>query len=178
MSRYGTSGNLAIRFCPTIGDMEAPTVAEVTAGVDLSMYVTRDGLKTPATANTVDASVIGSAFTPQAPGTYGGDALTLTCHRGSKGSPTGDDLAWSTFVRNTPGFMVIARTGWGQSVTTGLGDPENDPTAADRVEVYPVMVASRAMADTAENQTSRFDATLTISADPALDATIVAGTGG
>lgn len=178
MSRYGTSGNLGLYFVPTIADMASPTVTEITAGVDLQAYVTRDGIKTPATANTVDASVVGSAFTPQAPGTYGGDALTLTCQRGSKGGVGGDDLAWSTFIRNTPGFVVIARSGWSQSVTTGLGDPTSTPAAGDRVEVYPVMVASRAMADTAENQTSRFDATLTISADPNLDATVAAGGGG
>jgi hypothetical protein len=175
MPRYGTSGQLGIRFCPTVVDPTAPTVAEVTAGTDLSGYVTRDGVKTPASGNTLDASAIGSAFNATAPGTYGGDAGTLTCQRGSKGGTTGDDKAWSSLARGTIGFLVVARTGFGQDATTGLGTPAGTPTTADRVEVYPVTVISRAMSDTADNQTSRFEASLAFTADPAMDAAIVAG---
>lgn len=175
MSRYGTSGQLGLYFVPTIADIEAPTVTEIAAGVDLQGFVTRDGIKTPASGNTVDSSVVGSAFTSTVPGTYGGDAASLTCHRDSKGT---DDTAWSTFPQGTQGFLVVARSGWHQSVTTGLGDPQGTPTVADRVEVYPVAVLTRAMADTAENQTSRFDVQLPITAPPALDAVVAAGSGG
>lgn len=169
MSRYGTSGQLGLYFVPTIASIAAPTVTEISAGVNLATYVTRDGIKTPASGNTVDSSVVGSAYTPQVPGTYGGDAISLTCHRGSKGGVGGDDIAWSTFVRGTQGFIVIARSGWAQSSTTGLGTPSGTPTLADRCEVYPASVLTRAMADTAENQTSRFDVTLTVVADPNLE---------
>lgn len=175
MSRYGTSGQLGIMFVPTIASIAAPTVTELGAGTDLSTYLTRDGLKTPASGNTVDSSVIASAYTPQVPGTYGGDAVSLTCQRGSKGGVGGDDTAWSTLIRGTQGFLVVARSGWAQDATTGLGTPGGTPTVADRCEVYPVSVLTRAMADTAENQTSRFDATLTVTADPNLDAVVAAG---
>lgn len=175
MSRYGTSGQLGIKFVPAIADISAPTVTELGAGTDLSAYVTRDGIKTPASGNTVDSSVIASAYTPQVPGTYGGDAVTLTCQRGSKGGEGGDDLAWETLTRGTQGFLAVARSGWAQNSTTGLGTPGGTPTLADRCEIYPASVLTRAMADTAENQTSRFDATLTVVADPDLDAVVAAG---
>lgn len=174
MPRYGTSGQLGLYFVPTIASIAAPTATEISAGKDLSAYITRDGLKTPSTANTVDSSVIASAFTATVPGTYGGDAITLTCQRGSKGGTSGDDLAWSTLTRGTQGYLVIARSGWAQDTVTGLGTPSGTPTLADRCEVYPVSVLTRAMADTAENQTSRFDATLTVTADPAMDAAVAA----
>jgi hypothetical protein len=175
MSRYGTSGQLGLYFVPTIADITAPTVTEITAGVDLQNFVTRDGVKTPNTGNTVDSSTVGNRFTTTVPGTTGGDAATLTCHRDSKGT---DDTAWTTFTEGSQGFLAVARAGWAQSVTTGLGDPAALPVEGDRCEIYPVAVLTRAMADTAENQTSRFDAQLPITAPPALDAVVAGASGG
>ncbi|MCA1218701.1 phage tail tube protein [Streptomyces sp. 8L] len=175
MSRYGTSGKLGIYFLPVCADMSAPTVEEITAGVSLHNYVTRDGLKTPNSGNTVDSSVVGSDFTTTVGGTRGGDAATLTCQRDSLGSA---DLAWATLTDGSVGFIAVARPGWNQSVTTGIGSPEATPKAGDRCEVYSVEVLTRAMADIAENQTSRFDAQLPITAPPALDAVVAAAPSG
>jgi hypothetical protein len=174
MPRYSPTGKIGIVLAPSVADITAPTIAEITAGTNLSSYVTRDGLKTPATGNTIDASDIASLFNSTAPGTYGGDAAELMCHRGSKGGGTGDDKAWTALARGTIGFLIVARTGFAQNATTGLGTPSATAVAADRVEVYPVTVISRAMADTADNETSKFSATLAITAEPADDAAVAA----
>lgn len=172
MPRYGSTGRIAIVFVPTIAVPSAPTVVEITAGVRLSDYVTRDGLKTPSSGNTIDAADIGSAFNKTAAGTYGGDAAELMCHRDSKSA---SDIAWSTLERGTIGFLVVGRSGLAQNATTGLGTKDGVATVADRVEVYPVTVIARAEADTADNATDKFTASLAITGEPEQDAAVVAG---
>ncbi|MDT0477401.1 hypothetical protein RM863_35295 [Streptomyces sp. DSM 41014] len=169
MARYGTTGRIAIYFAPTIASMAAPKVSEISAGVNLSDYVTRDGLKTPSSGNTIDAADIGSRFNKTAPGTYGGDAAEITAHRDSKSTT---DLAWSTLPQDAIGFLIVARQGFAQSVTTGLGTKAGTPTVADRCEVYPVTVISRAANDTGDNETSKFTASLAITGEPAQDAVV------
>ncbi|MEU5091722.1 hypothetical protein [Streptomyces sp. NPDC021356] len=172
MARFGSTGRIAIIFAPTVVNPKAPSIAEITAGVNLSDYVTRDGLKTPSSGNTIDAADIGSRFNKTAPGTYGGDAAELTAHRDSKSTT---DLAWTTLTQDTAGFLIVARSGLGQDATTGLGTKLGPAKAADRVEVYPVTVISRAMADTGDNETAKFTASLAITGEPAQDAVVAAG---
>lgn len=172
MPRYGSTGRIAIVFVPTIAIPATPTITEITAGTKLSDYVTRDGLKTPSSGNTIDASDIGSRFNKTAAGTYGGDAAELMCHRESKAAA---DIAWTTLAQDTSGFLVVARAGLGQNMTTGLGTKDGTATAGDRVEVYPVTVISRAEADTADNATDKFTASLAITGEPEQDAAVIAG---
>ena len=171
MARIQPTGTIAIQFVPTVADKTAPTVTELGAGTDLTPFVTRDGLKTPATGNTVDISDVSDLFNSTAPGSYGGDAAELTCYRDTKESA---DLAWTTLPRGTTGFLVVARSGFGQDSETGMGSNDGTPTAGDRCEVYPVTVISRAMNDTADNEASKFTCSLAITAPPADDASVAA----
>lgn len=172
MPRYGTTGRIAVLWATTLADPDSPTVAECTAAVNLTSYMTRDGLKTPATGNTIDASDAASRFNKTAPGTYGGDAGSFKGHRDSKAA---SDLAWTTLDQDTIGFLMVFRSGLGQNATTGLGTPTGTAAAGDRCEVYPATVISRAEEDTAENQTDQFTATLAFTAEPIMDAAVVAG---
>ncbi|MEU9400540.1 hypothetical protein [Streptomyces sp. NPDC048242] len=172
MPRYGTTGRIAIVFAPSVANPAAPTIAEIAAGVNLSDYVTRDGVKTPSSGNTIDASDIGSRFNKTAPGTYGGDAAELTAHRDSKGA---DDLAWTTLPQDAIGFLIVARAGFDQQTATGLGTKDGVAKAGDRCEVLAVTVISRAMNDTGDNETSKFTASLAITAEPEQDAVVAAG---
>lgn len=166
MARYQPTGLAGVVFTTaTLASAMAPTAAEINAGTDLQSYILRDGLDTPASGNTVDASDLSSLFNAQAAGTYGGDALELVCHRGSIRAGT-DDVAWTTLARGTSGYLFVARTGWAQNSTTGLGTPAGTATAADRCEVYQVTVITRAMLKTADNETSRFSAMLAIVSAP------------
>ncbi|MFJ1650106.1 hypothetical protein ACIOC2_01560 [Streptomyces sp. NPDC088337] len=172
MPRYGTTGRIAIVLAPTVVDPKAPTIAEIAAGVNISDYVTRDGLKTPSSGNTIDASDIGSRYNKQAPGTYGGDAAEITAHRDSKGT---DDKAWDALAQDTIACLIVARAGFGQSPTTGLGTKDAEALAGDRCETYPITVISRAPNDTGDNETSKFTASLAITGEPEQDAVVAAG---
>lgn len=172
MARYGTTGRIAIIWVPTVADPAEPTVTEITAGTNLSDHITRDGLKTPSSGNTIDAADIGSRFNKTAAGTYGGDAAEITAHRDSKSTV---DLAWTTLAKDSTGFLVVARSGLGQNASTGLGTKAGPAVAGDRVEVYPVTVISRAANDTGDNETSKFTASLAITGEPEQDAVVAAG---
>ncbi|MEU7044933.1 hypothetical protein AB0A77_28295 [Streptomyces varsoviensis] len=177
MPRYAATGRIAIIFAPSVANINAPTAAEISAGVNLTDYITRDGLKTPSSGNTIDAADIGSRFNKTAPGTYGGDAAEITAHRGSKPGASGDDKAWAALPQDSMGFLIVARTGLGQSPTTGLGTKDGKPTTGDRVEVYPVTVISRAMKEAGNNETDKFTASLAITGEPTQDATVAAAGG-
>ncbi|MFJ2717406.1 hypothetical protein [Streptomyces sp. NPDC087437] len=172
MPRYGTTGRIAIVLVPTIADPKAPTVAEIAAGVNISDHVTRDGLKTPSSGNTIDAADIGSRFNKTAPGTYGGDAAEITAHRDSKAA---NDLAWTSLEQDTITFLVVARSGFDQQTATGLGTKDGVAKAGDRCEVYPVTVISRAANDTGDNETAKFTASLAITGEPEQEAVVAAG---
>ncbi|WNI16614.1 hypothetical protein [Actinacidiphila sp. ITFR-21] len=170
--RYGTTGRIAVLLAPSVADLEAPTVAECTAAKNLTPWMLRDGLKTPATGNTIDSSDAANRFTTTAPGTYGGDAGSFQGHRDSL---LADDDAWTALAQDVTGVLIVFRSGCHQNATTGLGTPDGAATAADRCETYPFAVISRAMDDIAENQTSRFTASLAFIAPPVQDAAVVAG---
>ena len=150
MSRTASVGVLKIRYVPTIANKAAPTVAEINAGVDLSSQLTRDGLATPSKGSTIDASDISDAFNSTAAGPYGGDPITAKFHRDAV---TGSDTAWSTLPRLTAGYFVVGRFGL-------------TPSAGQRVEVWPITVISREMADTAENETEKFTVTCAVPTPP------------
>jgi hypothetical protein len=64
-----TDGNIRIYSVPSISNINAPTVAELNAGTDLSSLITPDGLVgfEPDTA-AVDNAKINSTFNTQQPG--------------------------------------------------------------------------------------------------------------
>lgn len=173
MARIQFTGTGSVLFVTAVADKDAPTTTELGgSAVKLTPYLTRDGLKTPATGNTIDLSDASSLFNKTGPGSYGGDAAELTCFRDTKSA---NDLAWTTLAQGTSGFLVVARFGWAQDTTSGKGTNSGTPTAADRCEVYPVTVISRAMSDTADNEASKFTVNLAITDEPAFDAVVATG---
>jgi len=172
MPRRQFTGLGDIRFAvgaTAVANIAAPTVAEITAAVRLTPYMTRNGLKRPQSGNTVDVADASSLFNKTGPGTYGGDALEYTGHRDSKGS---DDDAWTTLPRGTIGFWIITDWGWAQAAGTGLGTSGGTPTIGDRCEVWPGTIISREPADTGENESNKFVARSAVTDEPNLDAVV------
>lgn len=168
MSRQQSTGVLRLSFVPSVANKSAPTVAELTAGTDLTPYVKRDGLTTPKSGNTISLADVSSPFNKTGAGTYGGDAITLKCYRDSV---SGSDTAWSTLVplsaaapTGTEGFLVVRRFG-GSGVAFA---------AADKVEVWPVSVISREMDAIAENEAQSFTAMLAVTDEPDDGAVVAA----
>lgn len=159
MSRRTYEEYTRIWWVDTIAVKTAPTVAEIGAGVDVSPYVAKDGLKIGSTNNKVKNDDITTAFMGEIPGSYG-NAVTLTCFRDDD-----DDLAWDTFkARNTEGFLVVRRM---LLVTAAVA-------AAQKVEVYPGATGQPTINDSAENERVKFGVDIMVSAPPALEATVAA----
>jgi hypothetical protein len=149
-----------VTICTAIANKAAPTIAELTAGTDISKFVVKDGLETPATQNTIKTATLVNRYDAEIPGTYGGP-VKLTCVRDAV---TADDDAWDLFELDLVVFTVVRRmvlhsTAW---------------TAAQKVEVYPGVCGQKLMAKTAENEPQRFEVTIFGNLEPALEASVAA----
>jgi hypothetical protein len=130
MARLGSTGNIRVWWVETIAAPNAPTVAEITAGVDLTPFMRRDGLATPRSGQTIDASDAASRVNKKAPGNIDAGEVTF---RGLRDSVAADDDGWTTLAEDEAGYLVVRRFG-GSTVAA---------TAADKVEVYEGSVISR-----------------------------------
>jgi hypothetical protein len=152
-----------------VNSKTAPTAAEIAGGVRLQGFLDPGGMDTPRTGKTIDISDAGSRFNKTAAGSYGGDAGKLTAYRDSL---LATDLAWATLVDGAVGFLVIARFGFAQSGTTGLGTAAGVAATGDRCEVWPSTVIVRAPVNIADGKANMFTADLAFTDDPALDALV------
>jgi hypothetical protein len=158
MSRKMPIGNIKVWFLATPpANKAAPTTTEINAGVDLTAFLQRDGLKTPKKGNTVDIADISDPYNSTSPGTYGGDPITLGLFRDDT-----TDTAWTTLLpvsagapNGTSGAFVIRRFG-GSTVAIAAGH---------KVEVWPVSVISAENNDTGETPTA-FTVTCAVTSPP------------
>lgn len=137
MSDYGFDGFTKASFVPTIVDVDAPTVAELEAGVPLEGVLTADGLSISTDTATIDTSKLNSTGNSE---TIGRDSYTIsvTYVRGDHTAAT--DVA-EALVRGAQGYLVrrlnkVSSLAW---------------AAADQVEVYPVICKRPNVAPSAPN---------------------------
>jgi hypothetical protein len=132
MARKGTTGESRIWFVPTIASATlAPTVAEITAGTELTPNLARDGFDFPQSANLIDASDAKNRRNKQIPGNIDAGELTLI---GYRDSVSGSDTFYSTLAQDVAGYIVVRPFG-GSAVAHA---------AAQKVDVYKGFVAARA----------------------------------
>jgi len=158
MARIIPNENTWIGFSiASIADIEAPTSAQVAAAIDLTGFCI--SLNASSRGNTVPTPAFDSLFETSTAGT---SAATFDAdfYRDDD-----TDTAWETLPRGTRGFFIIARFG-------GTG-ADNLPLAGDEVEVWPVMVTSRTMANMSSNTVLTFTASCSVNVEPA-EAAIVA----
>jgi hypothetical protein len=125
MADYGFDGMIKVGFVPTIVSVDGPTVAELTAGVDLEGRLTADGLNVSSDTATIDTSKLNSTAQSE---TIGRDSYTVSVTY-VRGSDTEATDVQDALVRGASGYLVVRRnvvssTAW---------------TAAQEVEVYPVV---------------------------------------
>lgn len=153
-----SDGMIRVAFVPTILDITAPKVTELTAGLVLSSQMTPDGLKTDISDTMVDSSDFDSTFDSERVG-RSKPSLSVKLKR-----QIGVDTALTTMKKNVNGFLVVrrgpmtAKTAW---------------TAADKCEVYPVVCGSRAPSQ-GPNSMQAYEIPLGSTSEPALDAVAVA----
>lgn len=158
MARYVHEGNTKVAWVTTISNIAAPTVAELTAGTDLSELLTKDGLSTPGSQNMVDSSTLADTFDAQRVGSWGG-GISLTGFRDAA-----SDTFWDLAVYGTEGFLVVRRgipydTAW---------------TAGQDVEVYPAEMHEPAPNNTAANEEVRSTLAMAVTSQPNKRAVVAA----
>jgi len=158
MARIIPNENTWVGFAAdgAITNISAPTAAQVAAAVDLTPFVI--SLNASARGNTVPTPSFDSLFETSTAGT---SAATFDAdfYRDDE-----TDTAWDTLVRGTRGHFIISRFG-------GAGTA-NLPIAADHVEVWPVMVTSRTMANMSSNTVLTFTVSCSVNIEPAENATV------
>lgn len=158
MARIIPNENTWIGFAADGGilDQDSPKASEIAAAIDLTGYCI--SLNASARGNTVPTPAFDSLFETSTAGT---SAATFDAdfYRDDE-----DDTAWETLPRGTRGFFVIARFG-------GKGTA-NLPIAADEVEIWPVMVTSRTMANMSSNTVLTFTASCSVNVEPSEAATV------
>jgi hypothetical protein len=143
---------------PGVGNLAAPTAAEMAAALDLTDFVI--SITANAQGNVVPTPRLKRLFETSIPGTSTA-SFTAELYRDNE-----TDTAWDALPRDTPGTFVIARFG-------GTG-PELRPILADIVEMWPVRVTSRAGSAMTSNQAQTFTLTCSVPEEPIEDAVVAA----
>jgi len=158
MSAYVHEGMTKVSWVATIASKAAPTAAELTAGTDITTYLTKDGLKVPQSQNMVDNTSLAETFDAKVVGSWGGD-ISLTMKRDN-----GADTAWALFDYAETGYLVVRR---GVTHATAYA-------AAQKVEVYPAQSHQPVPNDTAANAQATFTVGLAVTSEPELAAVVAA----
>lgn len=161
MARYSHDGMTRVEFVPAVADKTAPTVIELTAGTPLTIFINKDGLTVPSDQNMVDDNSLAETFDAQTVGSFGG-SIELTMKRDNSTTP--GDTAWDLIEYALEGFLVVRR-----------GVPTASAwTAAQKVEVYPVIFHEPVPSDTSSNEQATFSANAAVTSQPALKAAVAA----
>src|SRR5918997_6384078 len=95
-------GNYLVSFVDDIADISAPTVAELTAGLELECQITPDGLAREASDETVDTSRLCSVFTTMKQGRTSFE-VSITLVRLDEEVVGVTDTAYATLVKRKLG---------------------------------------------------------------------------
>jgi hypothetical protein len=151
-------GFTRVAFVPTIASIAAPMTTELNAGVLLSSLITADGLVGfEATTADVDTTALDSTFDTKGIGrdTFDGTMLRLK-------KQDGTDTAYNTLTRGTTGYIVIRR-----DVTSSTAW-----TAAQKVEVFPVVCGRERNLAPEANTVRRYEVPTMVTSAPNLRATV------
>jgi hypothetical protein len=137
-------GNIKATWAPSIANVAAPTVAELTAGsaVDLECLLTLDGLDIKGDTASVDNTALCSTDDTEEPGRVSYN-IELTAKR--KDNPS-EDRAWNTLVDRAQGYLVVRRS-TSASTAWATGQP---------CEVYPVRCGRPVMEAPEKNSAQKF----------------------
>jgi hypothetical protein len=156
MAAQVSEGRTNVYWATAVANKAAPTVAEITAAVALTTFITKDGVRTPVATNNVDSAMIDSAYDSQVVGSWGSE-VELRMKRDSTA-----DTAWNLCVYGTAGFLIIDR--FRASGTL--------PSAGMKVEVWPAQMHQPAVEPPAANTLVTFIEKFAITSEPKLNATV------
>ena len=160
MARLIPNENTWVGFAPaaSITDIHAPTAAQVAAAEDLTGLLI--SLNASSRGNTVPTPAFNTLFETSTTGTSTA-TFDADFYRDDE-----DDAAWELLQRGTRGYFLISR--FGGSGTANL------PVAADEIEVWPVSVVSRSMANMSNNTVLTFTVSCAVNVEPDEAAVVAA----
>jgi len=158
MADIPVDGKTRVAFVDAIADQAAPSVSELTGGLDLTFKVTRDGLMgLEPTTGEIDASSLGSTFDTKSIGIseFSGTGLRLK-------KQDGTDTVYNTLIRGKTGFLVVRRyiaatTAWASGQAVG---------------VYPVICGETKELSPEKNTMARYEVPMMVSEAPTLRASV------
>ncbi len=156
MAAYIHEGMTKVSWVLTLSSVASPTAVQLTAGTDISTFLTKDGLNISLSQNNVENTSLAETFDSQLVGSWGGDP-SLTIKRNNTA-----DTAWDLFEWGAVGFLVVRR---GVLYSTAY-------TAAQKVEVYPAQAHEPVPNNTAANAQATAMVKLAITAQPDLHAVV------
>ncbi|GAA2484583.1 hypothetical protein GCM10010406_21060 [Streptomyces thermolineatus] len=160
MSDLISDGKTRVVWVTAIANINAPTVAELEAGMDLTQRITPDGLNVAPTTADVDTSSLASRYDTREVGRVGYEnEVTL-----KRGSTPAEDLPYSTLVYGTHGHLVVRRA----------LDFEDAWEAGQQVEVYPTACGERNNVAPAANEVLKYSVPMKVVAPPATNAVVAA----
>lgn len=150
-------GQTRVWYLPAVADDAAPTVAEFTAGTEITSQATADGVMPNHTENFVATDML-TGFIRNSIGTEG---LTFAL-RFLRDFDAGGDAAWALFdTRAKLGRLAIINDG-------------SDPAASGAAEIYPAEFGRRKRVQSGANAHQAFTVQVAINEDYTDDAVIAA----
>lgn len=156
MARLIPNERTWLGFVPDVADIDAPTTAEIGDAVNLTPFLI--SLNASSRGNTVPTPSLDTLFETSIPGTVQA-SLDADFYRDDE-----NDLAWDTLPRATTGFFLISRFGG-----SGTG---RVPTSGDEIEVWPIAVVSRTMANSGSGTVLTFTVSCSVPNEPNESATV------
>lgn len=153
-------GNIKLSFVPSIADISAPTVTELSAGTDLECLVTADGFQPTVNEEVVSVAKLCETSNSEAPG-RATHQVTLTLVRQEEEA---DDIAWTTLKRGVTGFLAVR---FGVDHSTEWAD-------GDKAIVYPIKCGERRLQAPEANGATLFQVQMYVTAQPDMDAVVAA----
>lgn len=156
MSKVIPNQDSWIGFAANVANVKAPTATEVSAATNLTPFTISVTASTQ--GNTIPTPTLDSLFETSVPGVAQGQ-FSADFYRDDV-----TDVAWNLLPRNTKGYMLISRFG-------GTG-ANYMPVINNAIEVWPVIITSRASSALTSNQAQTFSVTAAVPVEPAENATV------
>lgn len=153
-----SDGKTRVAWLATVANINAPAVAELTAGADYTARITPDGLKLDPSTADVDTSSLASTFDTKTAGRIGFD-VELTFKRGDNPA---DDAPYTTLKYGVSGFLAVRR---GVPYSTAW-------TTGQKVEIYPITCGEPQNSSPAANEVMKFVSPMKVTDAPATSATV------
>lgn len=156
MSRLVYDGNYKVFWLAAKpANTSAPTTTEISAGTEITAYLTKDGFNPNVTNNRVTGGDLSTKFTDESMGTWSAQ-LAVTGYMDDGASA---NVLWDTLADGASGCIIAC--------------PFGAPATGDLAHVFPdVECGVRQLLATAENARQKFTVEMAVRAEPVLDAAV------